>query len=149
MKKDSLRNRLSWISLVLLFWSVTPMSAEQFGLFTYEVVEGSVTITDYPNNGVGEVEIPAEIEGRPVSSIGAAAFRSCDGLTDITIPTQVWHGALDRSVQVESARAMAEAIPGAQFHVLENQGRYPVIECWQEFVEALAGSIPQTITQRA
>jgi pimeloyl-ACP methyl ester carboxylesterase/DNA-binding CsgD family transcriptional regulator len=70
-------------------------------------------------------------------------------LTDITIPTQVWHGALDRSVQVESARAMAEAIPGAQFHVLENQGRYPVIECWQEFVEALAGSIPQTITQRA
>ena len=70
-------------------------------------------------------------------------------LTDITIPCLVWHGALDRSVQLEPARLMAQAIPGARFHVLEEQGRYPVIECWQQFIEALAGSVPQTITQRA
>jgi hypothetical protein len=44
---------------------------------------------------------------------------------------------------------MAQAIPGAEFYVLEDQGRYPVIECWQQFIEALAGSVSQTITQRA
>ena len=44
---------------------------------------------------------------------------------------------------------MAQAIPGARFHVLKDQGRYPVIECWREFIEALAGSVPQAITQQA
>ena len=61
-------------------------------------------------------------------------------LSEVTIPTLVWHGALDRSIQLEPARRMAQAIPGAHFHVLEDQGRYPVIECWQPFIEALAGS---------
>ena len=77
------------MSLVFLFCAVASLSAEQFGLFTYEVVGGSVTITDYPEDAVGEVEIPAEIDGNPVTSIGRSAFRDCDGLTDITLPPGV------------------------------------------------------------
>ena len=98
--------------LGLFFCSVASLSAEQFGLFTYEVVEGSVTITDYPNNGVGEVGIPAEIEGRPVSSIGAAAFRSCDGLTDITIPpgvTSIGDNAFRRCTGLMTALFLGDA----------------------------------------
>ena len=64
-------------------------------------------------------------------------------MADITLPCQVWHGALDRSVHLEPARKMAQAIPGAVFHVLEDQGRYPVIECWQPFIQSLIGSTTQ------
>jgi hypothetical protein len=71
---------------VILFWSVTTMSAEQFGLFTYEVIGGSVTITDYPGDEVGEVEIPVKIGGTPVTTIGDSAFRQCSGMTEITLP---------------------------------------------------------------
>ena len=35
------------------------MSAEKFGLFTYEVDGEVVVITDYPTTEVGAVEIPA------------------------------------------------------------------------------------------
>lgn len=70
-------------------------------------------------------------------------------LADIQTPTLIWHGALDKSVQVNAARRMAADIPGAQFHVLEDQGRYPVIERWRDFIEALAGSLPETLTQQA
>lgn len=70
-------------------------------------------------------------------------------LTDIQTPTLIWHGALDKSVQVDAARRMAADIPGAQFHVLDDQGRYPVVERWQDFIEALVGAVPMTLTQQA
>jgi hypothetical protein len=54
-----------------LFLSLSiPAAAEQFGLFTYVVSGGEVTITNYPDDAVGHVEIPAEIEGLPVTQIG-------------------------------------------------------------------------------
>jgi hypothetical protein len=73
----------------LLVGSALDSSAEQFGLFTYEVVGDTVEITDYPTNAVGDVEIPAEIDGKPVTSIANHAFRDCSGLTGVTIPEEV------------------------------------------------------------
>ncbi len=49
---------------------VAPLSAEQFGLFTYEVGGETVEITNYPTTETGAVVIPAEIRGNPVTSIG-------------------------------------------------------------------------------
>lgn len=74
----------------LLCFSAAPLRAEQFGLFTYQVVLGTeIKITDYPDNATGAVILPAEIDGKPVTSIGYNAFSDCIGLTSVTIPSSV------------------------------------------------------------
>ena len=56
---------------------------------TYSVnSSGEVAITDCDKT-VTAVEIPAEIDGCPVTSIENAAFRRCSNLTDITIPESI------------------------------------------------------------
>lgn len=63
--------------------------AAEFGLFSYQADETSVTITDYPTEATGPVEIPAEIEGLPVTAIGPQAFALCAGVSSVTIPSSV------------------------------------------------------------
>ncbi|MGN0606754.1 MAG: leucine-rich repeat protein [Oscillospiraceae bacterium] len=57
---------------------------------TYEVNEDStgIIITDCDENAA-EIEIPPEIDGLPVISIGDEAFFNCKSLTKITIPDSV------------------------------------------------------------
>ena len=75
--------------LALLILSAAPLSAEQFGLFTYRVDGEEVQITDYAEDAAGEVVIPAEIDGKPVTSIGRRAFSDCSRLIEISIPERV------------------------------------------------------------
>ena len=86
----SLLRALCWTS-VAIFLSVMPVGAEQFGLFTYRVVGATIEITNYPQSAVGKVEIPAQIDGKPVTSIGYQAFNNCKGMNGISIPTTVTH----------------------------------------------------------
>ena len=60
--------------LAILLFATFPAQAEQFGLFTNEVTNGEITITDYPQDATGPVEILAEVDGRPVTSIGWGRF---------------------------------------------------------------------------
>lgn len=75
--------------LAILCCLVNVAAAETFGLFTYTDNGASITITGFPSNTVGAVEIPETISGKPVTVIGAEAFSGCMFLTDITIPNSV------------------------------------------------------------
>jgi hypothetical protein len=68
------------------------LQAAVSGLFNYQVVNGGVHITDYPDNVTGHVEIPAEIEGKPVAAItGSGQTGAFFGskMTSVTIPPTV------------------------------------------------------------
>ena len=87
--KVSAMGYTSGISLVAFIGWLAPLSAEEFDSFTYEVAGDSVVITDYPRDILGPVDIPPEINGKPVTTIGENAFAWCEGLTSITIPSSV------------------------------------------------------------
>ena len=57
--------------------------------YTYFVANDQVTITDCSEAISGEIMIPAEIDGYPVTRIGKSAFDSCTGLTGVIIPESV------------------------------------------------------------
>lgn len=78
-----------WQALAFLWICLTTLSAEQSGLFTYRVIGDTVEITGYPIETTGPVTIPAEIDGKPVVTIGFAAFERCAGMTALTIPSSV------------------------------------------------------------
>ncbi len=75
--------------LGLFFCSLASLSAEQFGLFTYEVIGETVTITDYSEDAVGNVKISAVIDGKPVTEIGTYVFSRCRRLISVSIPDSV------------------------------------------------------------
>ena len=92
-----------WLVLVLSFLSCS-VRAGTLGDLTYEIADGQVTITDCrcglafidPFTGALVLlepkinfEIPDEIDGMPVTSIGDGAFADCHALTTITIPDSV------------------------------------------------------------
>ena len=56
--------------------------------FKYEVADGKVTITRYTGAG-GDVVILDTIDGLPVTTIGAYAFRECFRLTSIHLPNSI------------------------------------------------------------
>ena len=76
-----------WLVLVLSVLSPSA-SAGTLGDLTYEIADGQVAITDCIGSAEGELVIPAEIEGLPVTSIVSKAFQFCY-LTSITIPDSV------------------------------------------------------------
>ena len=71
--------------------TVLSASAEggTYGNLSYNATNtGEIEITGC-DMGVTSVEIPAEIDGKRVTSIGDDAFRDCTSLTELTIPESV------------------------------------------------------------
>ena len=63
--------------------------AETYGDYEYDVLDnGTVEITGY-NGSAEKVDIPAEIDGKSVTSIGDRAFYDCSSLASIMLPDGV------------------------------------------------------------
>ncbi len=140
-----------FLLLYLFLASLPSARAEQFGLFTYEVNNGEITITDYPEDATGEVEIPAEIDGLPVTMIRWRAFAGCTGLTSVTIPDSVTYIGYQpfsacsdlTSIEVDALNPEFSSLNG----VLFNKDRTRLIH----YPEGKAGDylIPDSVTSIA
>lgn len=93
----------SFISLGALFFALIMLAslfgpfsfvstaiAETSGDYEYELINGDteVKIKKYLGPG-GDVVIPGEIDGKPVSTIGYHSFYLLEGLTSVTVPANV------------------------------------------------------------
>ncbi len=78
-----------WLKpLLVLLCMMSPLSADQFGDFTYTNNTTHITITGYTGAG-GAVVIPSSIVGLDVTGIGNQAFYFKTTVTGITIPASV------------------------------------------------------------
>ena len=94
--------------LTLLLSAVLVLTVIPIGAFTvsadvvdylkYELIDNEVEITGYKEGLSGDITLPAEIEGYPVTKIGRYAFDSCSDITSVVIPsgvTYIDYGAFD------------------------------------------------------
>jgi len=58
-------------------------------------------------------------------------------LPDIRVPVAVWHGAKDNSIPLVMGKRNAAAIPGAQLHVLPDEGHFLFLSHWREILDDL------------
>ena len=59
--------------------------------FNFLIQNGEVTITKCTDKSVTEVEIPSEIDGYPVKTIGEYAFNGCKNLVSVILPKGLRH----------------------------------------------------------
>jgi hypothetical protein len=72
--------------------------------FTYTEENGTITITGYTGNATS-VTIPAQINGKPVASIGWDAFKGFTNLISVVIPnsvTTIWGSAFENCTSLAS-----------------------------------------------
>ena len=74
--------------LIVSIFLPSPALAQQWGDFRYTESDDAITIIKYTGSG-DAVELPADIDGKPVVRIGSDAFQYSSGLTSLTIPGSI------------------------------------------------------------
>lgn len=59
------------------------------GIYTYTVSSDQVIITKCSSSAGGNITIPSQIDGKTVIGIGSSAFKDCDSITSVSIPSTV------------------------------------------------------------
>jgi pimeloyl-ACP methyl ester carboxylesterase len=72
-------------------------------------------------------------QGRQIMAVFAGSSRT-DELRDVRVPTLVLHGSEDKLVDASGGRRTAEAIPGAQFVLIEGMGHDYPPAYWDQIV---------------
>lgn len=111
--------------------------------YTYEVTNGTATITTVSTKIAGEVILPATLDGYPVTAVAAEAFRGCEGIRSLTIPAAietlgegafygcsqlqtVYWNAVDCTVTGGTARPLFEACDKLNYvHIASGVQRVP------------------------
>jgi hypothetical protein len=78
--------------LLVLFTAIGVAEEERTdgsGQWKYVLEDGGATITGYSEKPSGDLVIPNEVDGNPVTGIGYRAFLACEGITSVTIPENV------------------------------------------------------------
>ncbi|MBQ7013593.1 MAG: leucine-rich repeat protein [Oscillospiraceae bacterium] len=116
---------------------VMPVSAAATGTtghLTYEVYNGYVEITDC-NEMAMSVDIPAEIEGQPVTTISFGAFDYCTVLKKVTVPETV---TMIQDCAFDACSALTE--------VELSEGLLEIQDCAFRGTALTSITIPDTVT---
>ncbi len=111
------------------------VSAAVYGDLAYEVHDGYIEITDCKEN-VTSVNIPAEINGLPVTEISNNAFNGCSALTNVTIPnsvTSIGYGAFSWCNALTNI-TIPRSVVSIGSSAFENCGYYNNKSNWQNGV---------------
>ena len=103
--------------------SALTVYAAKFGDISYVEHDTTIEITDYPENANGDLIIPSEIVGKPVTTIGPEAFWACRNLTSVTIPNSVtsigdfafWNCTSLTAITVDAANPAYSSVDGVLF----------------------------------
>ncbi len=91
----------------------------EYGDLTYRIDADHIIITSCDTMTSNDIEIPAEIDGLPVTEIGDAAFISCNFITQVTIPegvTKIGESAfasMSMLTQIDLPKSLEEIGAGA------------------------------------
>ena len=113
MQSKAMTTRSSVISATMLLFvllTLATRSQSQDFVTSPNTANNSMAITGYAGPG-GDVVIPSDIDGLPVTLIGGSAFYSCTNLTGITIPNTVT--AIEAYAFAACTRLTRVAIPGS------------------------------------
>lgn len=105
------------------------------GKYTYTITDGEVTIVDFSTYPTAHTEIPAEIDGLPVTVIASDAF-ALTRVTKITVPSSV------KRIENNAFRsAYAETI------ILENGIEYIGDKAFNSCLDITEITIPDSVTE--
>ena len=116
----------SYAGSVAMTASAATEEKPTYGSMTYTVEDGCVAITGF-DGSTDTVEIPTEIDGMPVTKIGATAFYGCT-LTSIVIPEGItticsgafWHSKSLADIKLPSTLTTIEGFAFNDCQALEN-----------------------------
>ena len=92
--KKSFKQILCAMLVTVMFIGVMPItgfatSEKTFGYLNYAIADGEVAITGCDETAAGKIEIPASIDGYPVTKIHPGAFSFRENITEFYIPESI------------------------------------------------------------